>query len=116
MKNIIATAAVAACALVGVALAQGTAGSPVAGYEVVFRESALDATAIKQLRVDCPAGKRAVGAGWSVVNSTGAILEGQALHSMPAYDGAGWMVNARRLTTGSSGWRLQVRVICVSVG
>jgi len=115
MKRIIATAIVAACALVGVASAQG-GGSPVAGYEVVLRESALDTTAIKQVTAACPAGKRAVGAGWAVVNNTGAILDGQAVYSMPAYDGSSWMVNARRLTTGSGPWRLQVRVICVSVG
>jgi hypothetical protein len=116
MKRIIATALVAACAFVGVALAQATGSAGVAGYEVILRESALDSTAIKQVTASCPAGKRAVGAGWGVVNNTGAILDGQAVYSMPSYDGASWMVNARRLTPGTGPWRLQVRVICVSVG
>ncbi len=116
MKRIIATAVVAATAFVGVALAQATGGMGVAGYEVVLRESALDTSAIKQVIANCPAGKRAVGAGWAVVNNSNAILDGQAVYSMPSFDGAGWMVNARKLTTGAGAWRLQVRVICVSVG
>jgi len=47
---------------------EGPAGPPggLSGYEIVVGESVLDATPSKQLQVDCPTGKRATGAGWSV--------------------------------------------------
>lgn len=101
---------------VGVAFAQG--GRPaggITGYEVVVRETALDATPSKQLQVNCPAGKRALGAGWSVLDPTSAILEGQATYFEPAFEGSGWLTNARNLSGFSPTWKLRVRLICANV-
>ena len=94
----------------------GPAGaSGVSGYEVVVGETAVDNTAAKQLRVDCPAGKKTLGAGWSVLDSTSAILEGQATYSEPAFDGGHWLTNAKNNSAFSPNWKLRLRVICASV-
>jgi hypothetical protein len=89
--------------------------SGIAGYEIVVGETAVDATVMKQLRVDCPEGKRALGAGWSVLDSTSAILDGTATYFEPAYDGSHWLVNARNNSAFSPEWKLRVRVVCAIV-
>ena len=100
----------------------GPAGPPgpagalgVSGYEVVVGETVVDNTTAKQLRVDCPAGKKALGAGWSVLDSTSAILEGQATYSEPAFDGGHWLTNAKNDSAFAPNWKLRLRVICASV-
>ena len=94
----------------------GPPGAPVvSGYEVVVGETAVNNTAVKQLRVDCPVGKKALGAGWSVLDSTSAILEGQATYSEPAFDGSHWLVNAKNNSAFAPNWKLRLRVICASV-
>ena len=95
----------------------GATGAPgVSDYEVVVGETAVDNTAAKQLRVDCPTGKKALGAGWSVLDPTSAILEGQATYSEPAFDGSHWLVNAKNNSAFAPNWKLRLRVICASVG
>jgi hypothetical protein len=95
----------------------GPAGPPgsVSGYEVVVGETAVDSSADKQLQVDCPDGKLATGAGWSVLDSTGAILQGRATYFQPAFDGSHWLVNATNDSTFEANWKLRVRVICINV-
>jgi hypothetical protein len=95
----------------------GPAGPPgsVSGYEVVVGETAVDSSADKQLQVDCPDSKKATGAGWSVLDSTGAILQGRATYFQPAFDGSHWLVNASNDSTFESNWKLRVRVICIEV-
>ena len=94
----------------------GLPGAPgISGYEIVVGETAVDNTAAKQLRVDCPAGKKALGAGWSVLDTTGAILEGQATYSEPAFDGGHWLANAKNNSAFAPDWKLRLRVICASV-
>lgn len=94
----------------------GATGAPgVSDYEVVVGETAVDNTAAKQLRVDCPTGKKALGAGWSVLDPTSAILEGQATYSEPAFDGSHWLVNAKNNSAFAPNWKLRLRVICASV-
>jgi hypothetical protein len=93
----------------------GPSGPPggLAGYEVVVGETAVDASADKQLQVDCPDGKRATGAGWAVLDGTGAILTGRASYFQPAFDGSHWLVNASNDSDFEPNWKLRVRVICV---
>ena len=68
---LIAGAITAAC--------QGPPGLPgVSAYEVVVTESPLSSTASKQVNAACPSGKKALGAGWAVLDSTSAILDGTA--------------------------------------
>ena len=90
-------------------------GCTVSGYEVVVGETAVDSTTSKQLRVDCPEGKKAHGAGWSVLDPTGAILNGRARYFQPAVDGSHWLVNAAYTSAFAPEWKLRVRVICADV-
>ena len=96
----------------GVAGPAGPAGG-VSGYEVVVGETEVDSNAGKQLQVDCPAGKLATGAGWSVLDSSGAILEGRATYFQSAFDGSHWLVNATNDSEFEENWKLRVRVVCI---
>ena len=59
----------------------GAPGPPgVSGCEIVNFETPANIQPSKQLTVDCPQGKKALGPGWAVVDVTGAILEGRATH------------------------------------
>ncbi len=94
----------------------GPAGPPgLSAYEVVVGETAVNNTPTKQLTVNCPAGKRALGAGWSVLDPTSAILDGRATYFEPAFDGSHWLVNAQNNSTFAPNWKLRVRVICAVV-
>jgi len=88
--------------------------SGITGYEVVVVESPWNADILKQVRANCPEGKRALGAGWSALDSTSAILEGIVTYSEPAYDGRHWLVNARNTSTFSPRWKLRVRCVCAN--
>ena len=94
----------------------GPAGSPgISGYEVVVGETAVNNTPTKQLQVNCPTGKKALGAGWSVLDPTSAILDGRATYFEPAFDGSHWLVNAQNNSAFAPNWKLRVRVICAVV-
>ena len=94
----------------------GPPGPPgAAEYEVVVDETAVTSVPSKQLQVDCPDGKRALGAGWSVLDSTSAILDGQATYFEPAFDGSHWLVNAQNRSDFAGEWKLRLRVICARV-
>ncbi len=108
--------ALSAAGCVGPPGPEGPPGPPgVTEYEIVVGETAVNTAAGKQLQVDCPEGKKALGAGWSVLDSTGAILDGRATYYQPAFDGSHWMVNAQNKSTFAPDWKLRVRVICASV-
>jgi hypothetical protein len=96
----------------------GPAGPPggVDGYEIAIDETVVDDFPIKQLQVNCPAGKNALGAGWAVLDSTSAILDGRATTFQPAFDGSSWLVNAVNDSTFEANWKLKVWVICAIVG
>lgn len=72
-------------ALPGSALSRPSLRS-IAGYEVVVAETPVDSTSEKQLQAYCPDGKKALGAGWSVLDPTSAYLEGAATASEPSYE------------------------------
>jgi hypothetical protein len=78
-------------------------------------ESPLDATVTKQVIVNCPGDKRVIGAGWSVEDSTNAILDGEVTYSQPSWDGKSWMVNAKNNSAFAPKWKLRVKVICADV-
>jgi len=84
------------------------------GHEVVVGETAADASPVKQLRVNCPKGKKAAGAGWGVLDPTGAILEGQVTYFEPAWDGSHWLANAQNRSGFAPQWKLRLRVIRVN--
>ena len=95
----------------------GPAGPPgLSDYEVVVGETAASDIAQKQLQVDCPDGKKALGAGWAVLDPTSAILDGRATYNEPAFDGSHWLVNAQNKSGFATDWKLRVRVVCAVVG
>lgn len=85
------------------------------GYEVVVGETPVNGTSPKQLVVKCPVGKKATGAGWSVLDPTSSILEGESTYSEPAFDGGSWMVNAKNRSTFAPNWKLRIRLICAVI-
>jgi hypothetical protein len=94
-----------------------SAGSaPSLSYQVVVKETVVDSTPAKQLQVKCPGTKKALGAGWAVLDPTGAYLEGRATAFEPAFDGSSWLVNAQNDSRSfAPTWKLRVRVICARV-
>ena len=91
-----------------------SAPKALSGYEIVVGESPVSADSQKQLRVACPPGKRALSAGWGVLDPTGAILEGSVTYFEPAYDGASWLTNAQNKSSFASAWKLRVRLVCAN--
>jgi hypothetical protein len=85
-----------------------------ANYQIITASTEVSDFPIKQLSVPCPSGKKALCAGWSVLDGTSAILPGSALYALPAYNGGGWLTNAMNNATWPSGksWKLRVRLIC----
>jgi hypothetical protein len=113
--------AVAACASISVKawFNNGTSVDPAGfqgtGYQIVVGETAVNNMVSKQLIVNCPRGKRATGAGWSVLDRTSAILDGQSTYSEPSFDGSSWMVNAKNNSSFSPNWKLRIRLICAVI-
>lgn len=114
----------------GAAAAAPTAGPPARptpAYVVVEGAHTTAATAGQKLTVFCPAGHRALGAGWSALVQTPPHAQGgpagqaegglDEVRSMPDMAGTGWQVSgvspdAVRL---KQPWRLVVRVVCLQV-
>lgn len=83
------------------------------GHELVTRESALDKLVWKQVATTCPGTKAMTGAGWGVVDSTYAILQGHSTQHDVGFNGKTWTTNASNGSAFSPTWRLQQRAICV---
>lgn len=80
------------------------------GYQVVTATSPLDPVSYKQLIVSCPPPAVATGAGWGVLDATGAIYDGSGLrHAW--WGSGGWLTNGWNNVAGD--WKLQVRLLCV---
>lgn len=84
------------------------------GYRIVTGETRVTPLATKQLSVACPQGTKALGAGWGVLDTTGAILDGVASYFEPSFDGSSWLVNARSTSAFAASWKLRVQVVCGS--
>lgn len=89
--------------------------SAVSGYEILVSETPVNSDVTKQLEIKCPGNKRAMGAGWSVEDSTSAILEGEATYFQPGYDGKSWLVNAKNKSAFAPNWKLKVMCICADI-
>lgn len=86
---------------------RGPEGAPgVSGYERVQATSAVTDTMVSR-SVDCPAGKKVVGGGYSVVSAAA-----YAAGSYP-FDDDTWHVQVYK-TSGASPWGLTVYAICVT--
>jgi hypothetical protein len=98
---------------------KGDKGDPgVSGYESVRATSATNSTSPKQVFVNCPAGKRAVGGS---ARLGGFINEVALTASSGEGPAAGaptqWFASAREVGAGTAQtWSLRVDAICIAVG
>ncbi len=84
-------------------------------YQLVLEETAVDDTAIKDLEVFCPEGKKALSAGWSVLDETSAILTGRATYFQSQNNGDSYRVVAENDAAYQPYWKLRLRVVCVAI-
>ena len=75
-------------------------------YTILSEETVVDTFPIKQLQVDCPTGMKAFGAGWSVLDVTGVILDGEATYFQPSFDGSHWLTNAKSQAGSNRPWKI----------
>jgi hypothetical protein len=98
---------------------KGDKGDPgVSGYQSVRATSASNSTSPKQVSVDCPAGKRAVGGSARLAGfiSEVALTASSGEGSDPAAPNS-WFASAREVGAGTaSNWSIRVDAICISVG
>jgi len=97
---------------------QGPAGTPgIAGRQVVTAESTIDSSQLKEVYVECPAGKLPLGGGAKALywTSSGEFLltELAVAHSAPTYDG--WGAWAHEVVATSQPWMLRTYVICAYI-
>jgi len=90
-----------------------TATTPL--YRVVTQETKADNEAQKELIVQCPEKMIALGAGWSVLDPKGAVLDGRVTNFVPSADGSSWTVDAQSNSIIAPDWKLRVRLICVPI-
>jgi len=88
---------------------QGPAG--VLGLQNVFTTGAAGSTATRQLTAGCPAGKKAIGGGATVlpVNTPGVAITAGYLA-----DENTWVARAREITATAVNWSLNAVVICAA--
>jgi hypothetical protein len=93
----------------GAAGPQGPAG--VLGLQNVFTTGAASSTATRQLTAGCPAGKKAIGGGATVlpVNTPGVAITAGYLA-----DENTWVARAREITATAVNWSLNAVVICAA--
>jgi hypothetical protein len=93
----------------GAAGPQGPAG--VLGLQNVFTTGAASSTATRQLTAGCPAGKKAIGGGATVLplNTPGVAITAGYLA-----DENTWVARAREITATAVNWSLNAVVICAA--
>ena len=85
------------------------------GYEIIVKETTVNGQQMKQLITECPDGKWILSCGWSALDSTSAIMEGQATYSEPSFDGKNWMVNVKLTSAYNPEWKLRMRCVCAEI-
>jgi hypothetical protein len=89
---------------------QGPAG--ISGLQNVFTTGAINSTATRQLTAGCPAGKKAIGGGATVVPANTA---GVAITAGYLADESTWVARAREVTATGANWSLNAVVICAAL-
>jgi len=98
---------------------QGEPGAPggPAGYEVHIASSSEDSSPAKQVSVQCPTGKVAVGGGAALFGAGNVVSPPLAValdHSMISPLGDEWFARAHEVSPTDTGWELDVKVICAN--
>ena len=90
-------------------------------YALVDHKSANDRHKNKKAEATCPAGMRAMSAGFSAASGAGEPKDFRLILSKPDDTGTGWAVYARFDGKGDSlaadfEWELRIRVVCARLG
>lgn len=91
------------------------------GYALVDNKSVSDRHKVKKAEATCPAGMKAVSAGFSAASGAGEPKDYRPILSKPSDSGDGWVVYARFDGKGDSlaadyDWELRIRVVCLKPG
>lgn len=81
----------------------------VSGYQVVVQQANLSAQQARTIVAQCPAGKKAVGGGFS-----GTQPEFQVFESRPISDGTGWQISAKSAYILPSSIQADAYVVCAN--
>ena len=90
------------------------------GYAIVENNSGADQTKIKNAEATCPAGLKAVSAGFSAQSGRGEPADFRLILSKPKNNGASWVIYGSFDGKGNSlaadiDWDLLIHLVCVKV-
>ncbi len=90
-------------------------------YALVDHKSASDRHKTKKAEATCPAGMKAISAGFSAASGAGEPKDYRLILSKPNDTGTGWVVYARFDGKGDSlaadfDWELRIRLVCARLG
>ncbi len=95
---------------------QGPSGAAgVSGIEVVVAISALDSNASKIVSAACPAGKRALGGGASIIPGNALLALGTHAPMVSNGNPVGWTAEGHETAAFAGAWAVQVQAICAFV-
>jgi hypothetical protein len=84
----------------------------VSGLEIVTAQSAFDSLAFKGVIASCPAGKKVIGGGASMISPTTSVALST---SMPTVAGTGWHALAEEVNPTAFNWLVRAYAICANV-
>lgn len=89
-------------------------------YALIENKSASDKYKSKKVEATCPAGMKAVSAGFGAASGRGEPPGYRLILSMPQNDGAGWVIYAEFDSTGDHlpadiDWELRMTLVCIKL-
>ncbi len=85
----------------------------VSGVELVTGSSSYDSTDIKIANAVCPAGKRAIGGGATILGQGLGLVA--ITSSSPFSDLGGWGASANEMNLTGNSWRVEASAVCADV-
>ncbi len=85
----------------------------VSGVELVTGSSSYDSTDIKIANAVCPAGKRAIGGGATILGQGLGLVA--ITSSSPFSDLGGWGASANEMNLTGNSWRVEASAVCANV-
>jgi hypothetical protein len=87
-------------------------------YAIIENKTQFDKYKTKNIEATCPAGMRAVSAGYSAASGAGEPKDYRVILSKPTNDGTGWSIYARFDSSGDLlaadfEWELRISVVCI---
>lgn len=89
-------------------------------YAIVETKSSFDMYKSKEARATCPAGLKAVSAGFAAASGRGEPAEYRLIYSNPTESGTGWVIHAAFDGKGDSlasgiDWELRLQLVCIKI-